>query len=799
MGSGADRTGRWPDSAGRDANFWPGGNTPLARPAPGTGHTPPDVEPPTTPAPAQSHLLRLHGRKRLSTDMNSSQEKQNTERYKFGPFVLDAGGTLQRETEPGRYELVNLQPQSLKILTFLVRHAAELVTRDRLMNVVFGHDVNESHVNTLICEIRERLGDQAGSPTYIKTLPKRGYIFIKEVTRLDDLPPLPQPRPSQRGFNELNSLHVHIDGGDEGALVEGMVGKLEREGRRSKINRVLAFTKGPQRESDPEDYIAHTPGGLKSENLQYFSTHLFGNFAETKVTLRRLLADLHEATGARVVVEVERVIGRIEHDGADEWSDTYVHHFPALCSGDVGFKVSKTKPIEIHYAIDIPKKSPWLDRHPLELATLPSLTAELGIRVGGWFLFDKRGQNKWAYRSNMFAADIRQEEVRAHWLQIKAAVEALGRSADFTCEVRAVVEHSIGIWNTPLEGCDGRRSVEELSDWEAKYPNLREFWVVTPNFLGDKEEHIQGAMIRNLRRGVVYTYFLQSIADYNRLLSLAEDLRGKLRADVKVYEQIRAVLVLRDASGERPLERQFRQEGVQGCFIANPIPAAGGGGDDADGYMLEKSDDPGQISGGRVMTRGQLAEIVGLLKPLVPDGRPLQGYSMPLAQQEKVEVMGATVVCVGLEGLPDLLNEVDDAGRARQLRDYDLLVAGETSKFGGQVVRSIEPGYLLLFKNPNEAWLCARTLLRAAAPPCALSVAIDLGGVWRIMRAHGDDYCGKTVARCRELLKATAAGELLVTGSFHDELGKRYQPELELAQKELVSEAGRSEIWKLKT
>jgi DNA-binding winged helix-turn-helix (wHTH) protein len=733
--------------------------------------------------------------------MNTPKEKEPPERYVFGPFVLE-GRELWREDELGSREYIGLQPKSLKILALLVGRAGKAVSRDVIIDEVFeGEDRYESSINTRISEIRNRLGDDAKNPTYIETLNNKcGYrIKVKVEAERPTVPELAlQRQDAFSGFNELDSIHVHIDGGNEGALVSGMVFRLDREGKHSKINKVKAFTKGPQRDDDPEDYVSHTPGGLDSENLQYFSTHLFGNFAETKSGLRQLLAGLDEATDAGMVVEAERIIGKFSDDGRVGWSSTYIHEYPVLCSGDVGYKVSKTKPIEIHYAIDIPKEGTWLHRHPLDLATLPDFTADLGIRVGGWFLFDKRDQKKWAYRSNMFVLDVPPEEVEAHRLRLKAAVEELGQRERFTCTVRALVEHSIGIWNTPLERSECRRSVKELSDWEAKYPNLRDFWVVTPNFLGDKEEYVQSAMIRNLQhRGVTYTYFLQSVADYNRLLSLAEDLERKLRPHVRVYDLIQAVLVLRNASTESALETVFRQSEGQGCFIANPLPAPDGI-DDADGYMLEKSDVPGQISGGRVMTRGQTNEVVELLKPLVPNGHPLQGYSMRLGHQKNEEHFGVTIICVGLKGLPELLNDVDDAAIAQQLREYDLLVAAETSKHGGHVVRSIELGYLLLFGEPSEAWLCARQLQRGDASHNQ-RVAIDLGGVWRVTRAHGIDYCGKTVARCRELLRKVKYGGLYTTDSFRNELAKKYSAALVPAEEELVFERSRIKIWKLKT
>jgi hypothetical protein len=561
------------------------------------------------------------------------------------------------------------------------------------------------------------------------------------------------------------------------------------------------FTGGPQREDDPLTYASHTPGGLDEEKLEYFSTHLFGGFAETKRGLHRLLARLEEARSAGVVVEAERVIGRLSDDSQD-WSDTYINHYPVFCSGDVGYAVSKTKPIEIHYAVDIPLRGEWLHKPPLGLGDLTLWSSEMGMRVGGWFLFDKRGQNKWAYRSNMFDREARRDEIEAFRVRLRDRLREVGSERGFTCEVEALVEQTIGIWNTPLRQFTGPRTVVELSEWEKNYPDLRDFWVVTPNFLGDKEQHIREAMLSNLRnRSVNYTYFLRSIADYNRLLSLAEGLQRQLPDFVNVYDRIRAVMIIKSASDTHVLKRVFEQGNGQGCFIANPIPREDGG-NDMDGYSLVRSsEDPGQISGGRVMKYEQLKETVELLRPLLPSGYPLQGYCLPFSPLENREIPGTTIVCVGLKNLTSLLRNVDEEGAdAQRLREFDLLVSSEVSKLGGEVVKSIESGYLLKFEKQNPAFLCAEQIKRGGEsvdPALTMKIAIDYGDVWRVMRAHGFDYCGDTVTRCRKLLKEMRYGELCATNEYATTLGQKHTARLAPTGNLLRCENGETRIWKL--
>jgi class 3 adenylate cyclase len=98
------------------------------------------------------------------------------------------------------------------------------------------------------------------------------------------------------------------------------------------------------------------------------------------------------------------------------------------------------------------------------------------------------------------------------------------------------------------------------------------------------------------------------------------------------------------------------------------------------------------------------------------------------------------------------------------------MVATTTSQFGGHVARSIEPGYLVIFRRQADALACAEQVCKSVAPELAQRIAIDCGDVWRVMRAHGNDYCGKTVTRCRELLKQAKPGKVTMTVFFADAL-----------------------------
>lgn len=59
-------------------------------------------------------------------------------------------------------------------------HADELVTRERLLDIVWGWDypVGTRAVDTRIAEIRRALNDDTTDPRYIETMSVQGYRFI---------------------------------------------------------------------------------------------------------------------------------------------------------------------------------------------------------------------------------------------------------------------------------------------------------------------------------------------------------------------------------------------------------------------------------------------------------------------------------------------------------------------------------------------------------------------------------------------------------------------------------------------
>ena len=79
---------------------------------------------------------------------------------------------------------VHLQEQPFQVLSVLLERHGQLVSREDICRQVWGERtfVEFDHaLNTAIKKIRIAIGDDAATPRYIETVPKRGYRFIAPI------------------------------------------------------------------------------------------------------------------------------------------------------------------------------------------------------------------------------------------------------------------------------------------------------------------------------------------------------------------------------------------------------------------------------------------------------------------------------------------------------------------------------------------------------------------------------------------------------------------------------------------
>ncbi len=107
-------------------------------------------------------------------------------RYEFGAFVLDIGQQRLLRRETG--EVLPLTAKVFDTLACLVEHAGETLDKERLLQSIWpGVVVEENSLTQNISTLRQVLGETRTENRYIATISRRGYRFVAEVTRHDEL------------------------------------------------------------------------------------------------------------------------------------------------------------------------------------------------------------------------------------------------------------------------------------------------------------------------------------------------------------------------------------------------------------------------------------------------------------------------------------------------------------------------------------------------------------------------------------------------------------------------------------
>jgi len=133
--------------------------------------------------PFDSHVLlaRVHAllrRAELSEQNNSSRKAPEIpEEITFGDFHLH---TKLKECRRGK-ELISLNAQEYRLLEYLAGHPNRVVSRNELLDEVWGYDsvASTRTVDVHIARLRKKLGEEK-EPRHIHTLRGHGYRFRGE-------------------------------------------------------------------------------------------------------------------------------------------------------------------------------------------------------------------------------------------------------------------------------------------------------------------------------------------------------------------------------------------------------------------------------------------------------------------------------------------------------------------------------------------------------------------------------------------------------------------------------------------
>lgn len=106
----------------------------------------------------------------------TSRANGELERYTFGNIDVDF--KMYRATKAGIP--LELSPREFELLRYFIAHRGEAVTRDQLLNEVWGYEESPftRTVDNHIAKLRQKIEATADAPQYLITVHRVGYRFL---------------------------------------------------------------------------------------------------------------------------------------------------------------------------------------------------------------------------------------------------------------------------------------------------------------------------------------------------------------------------------------------------------------------------------------------------------------------------------------------------------------------------------------------------------------------------------------------------------------------------------------------
>ncbi|RDJ10445.1 response regulator [Rhizobium grahamii] len=98
----------------------------------------------------------------------------------FGKWKLD---TTARHLIDSDGTVIALSGAEYRLLRVFIDHPQRVLNRDQLLNLTQGREAElfDRSIDLLVSRVRQRLGDDAREPTYIKTVRSEGYVFSMPI------------------------------------------------------------------------------------------------------------------------------------------------------------------------------------------------------------------------------------------------------------------------------------------------------------------------------------------------------------------------------------------------------------------------------------------------------------------------------------------------------------------------------------------------------------------------------------------------------------------------------------------
>jgi DNA-binding winged helix-turn-helix (wHTH) protein len=176
------------------------------------------------------------------------------------------GWTLKRksgELQKGE-SAIRLRPQPLQVLEELLVHPGEVVSREHLIARLWPKGIVDfdTALNSAVRRLRRVLGDDAQTPLYIETIPRRGYRFIGAIEPLDPLDPLDPIRTIESARPDvarIRGVRVGMSMAALGALIGLFVPGDSHETMRTAIQLGLS---SPSIQVAPNDPVARSDSSV---------------------------------------------------------------------------------------------------------------------------------------------------------------------------------------------------------------------------------------------------------------------------------------------------------------------------------------------------------------------------------------------------------------------------------------------------------------------------------------------------------------------------------------------------------
>jgi DNA-binding winged helix-turn-helix (wHTH) protein len=130
---------------------------------------------------------------------------------RFGPFEL----VLETQELRKHGVPMKLSGQTIQVLAVLTTNPGKLVTREELQKKLWPGDSFgdfEHGLNAAINKLRDKLGDSAATPTYVETLPGRGYRFIGRIETEETKSSQVEPEPPKLGWKVKGAVWLALAG-----------------------------------------------------------------------------------------------------------------------------------------------------------------------------------------------------------------------------------------------------------------------------------------------------------------------------------------------------------------------------------------------------------------------------------------------------------------------------------------------------------------------------------------------------------------------------------------------------------